>query len=406
MTSRPARSCPSLSRRGLLAGGGVAAAGVGLGAVGATMINNNGSDAAVERLIDFHGVHQAGIQTPMQAHVVLNTYDLKRGVDLAAAQRLLRLVTDDCARLTRAQPALNDQEPHLAAVPARLTVTIGFGPQWFSKLGLTSARPAGLVELPSYPIDRLQPEFSDGDLLLQICADDPLVVSHAARQLTKTVRGFATPRWSQRGFSRSEGGHLPHSAERTAAPRNLMGQIDGTVNPVAGSTDFDAVVWSDEPGWFTGGTTMVLRRIRMQLDTWDELDVSGKELAVGRRLDSGAPLTGTVETDVADFNATDDSGLPVIPAFAHIARAAPRQGTDRFLRRPFNYDDGLVDGTTDAGLLFCTFQAHIAKQYMPVQKRLADLDSLNDWTVPIGSAVFAIPPGCAPGGFVGEGMFA
>ena len=30
---------------------------------------------------------------------------------------------------------------------------------------------------------------------------------------------------------------------------------------------------------------------------------------------------------------------------------------------------------------------------------------LNTWTVPIGSAVFAIPPGCEEGGFIGDGLF-
>ena len=30
---------------------------------------------------------------------------------------------------------------------------------------------------------------------------------------------------------------------------------------------------------------------------------------------------------------------------------------------------------------------------------------LNTWTVPIGSAVFAIPPGCESGGFIGDVLF-
>jgi dye decolorizing peroxidase len=30
---------------------------------------------------------------------------------------------------------------------------------------------------------------------------------------------------------------------------------------------------------------------------------------------------------------------------------------------------------------------------------------LNQWTTPIGSAVFAIPPGCAKGGYVGQQLF-
>jgi dye decolorizing peroxidase len=29
---------------------------------------------------------------------------------------------------------------------------------------------------------------------------------------------------------------------------------------------------------------------------------------------------------------------------------------------------------------------------------------MNDWITPIGSAVFPVPPGCQPGGWVGEGL--
>ena len=35
-------------------------------------------------------------------------------------------------------------------------------------------------------------------------------------------------------------------------------------------------------------------------------------------------------------------------------------------------------------------------------RALDELDLLNEWTTPIGSAVFAAPPGCAQGGFIGE----
>ncbi|GAA3508047.1 hypothetical protein FHR32_008218 [Streptosporangium album] len=32
----------------------------------------------------------------------------------------------------------------------------------------------------------------------------------------------------------------------------------------------------------------------------------------------------------------------------------------------------------------------------------APADTENEWTPPIGSAVFAIPPGCSPDGWIGE----
>ena len=52
-----------------------------------------------------------------------------------------------------------------------------------------------------------------------------------------------------------------------------------------------------------------------------------------------------------------------------------------------------------------SYQQSVAKQFVPLQQRLAELDALNQWTTPIGSAVFLIPPGCAEGGFVGETLF-
>jgi dye decolorizing peroxidase len=44
-------------------------------------------------------------------------------------------------------------------------------------------------------------------------------------------------------------------------------------------------------------------------------------------------------------------------------------------------------------------------QFVPVQQRLADLDLLNEWTTPIGSTVFAMPPGTESGEFIGATLF-
>ncbi len=148
---------------------------------------------------------------------------------------------------------------------------------------------------------------------------------------------------------------------------------------------------------------LVVRRISMGLDSWDRLDTTGKELALGRRLADGAPIGGGSESDRPDLDATDSTGLPVIPPFAHIARAAARSDRERFLRRPYN-DDDVVGGRSDAGLMFTAYQADIATQYLPVQQRLADNDAMNTWTTPVGSAVFALPPGCPPGGYVGQDL--
>lgn len=76
------------------------------------------------------------------------------------------------------------------------------------------------------------------------------------------------------------------------------------------------------------------------------------------------------------------------------------------LRRPYSYDDPPEGGEiSNTGLLFAAYMADPVRTYIPVQQRLAEKDALNTWTVPIGSAVFAIPPGVSEGGYVGQQLF-
>ncbi|ANZ27460.1 peroxidase [Rhodococcus sp. WB1] len=386
-----------LSRRRLLGGG---AAVLGVAGIGAAGIGTGLGYAATRepeptggRTVAFHGVHQAGIDTEPQAFAAFVALDLRPGLDRRALVGIMKVWAEDGRRLTEGSPALGDTEPELAHDPARLTVTVGFGPAVFDAAGLAAQRPEWLRPLPAFSIDRLEERWSGGDLLVQVCADDPVTVSHATRTLAKSVRSLATVRWVQRGFR-----NAADTKPAGTTMRNLMGQVDGTVNPAAGSTDFDRQVWNPgTPAWLAGGTSVVVRRIRMELDTWDELDRPARELAVGRDLASGAPLTGNREHDDPDFAATDVHGIPVIPPESHVARARPRNANERFLRRGYNYDD--PDG---AGLLFASYQADVDAQFVPVQQRLAEHDALNPWITPIGSAVFAVPPGFGPGGYPGD----
>lgn len=186
--------------------------------------------------------------------------------------------------------------------------------------------------------------------------------------------------------------------------RNLFGQVDETVNPEPGTTDFEAVVWSNE-GWLAAGTGLVVRRIAMNLDTWDELDRPGREQSVGRHLSNGAPLTGTREHDEPDFEAVTAIGFPVIPEFSHMRRARSDNPKERIFRRSYNYDDSPSgEQVSNSGLIFASYQADVATQFVPIQRRLDELDLLNQWTTPIGSAVFAVPPGCAENSFIGAGI--
>ncbi len=399
-----------VSRRRVLTTGAFALGGATVGAGAARQLPSR----ATERLngtqtVPFRGEHQAGVSTPPQASAAIVAFDLLDGVDREALRRLMQIWTDDIERLASGREGLTDTEPELARVPARLTVTVGLGPGVFDVAGLADQRPSWLQPLPEFGIDRLQDRWTGGDVVLQVCADDELTVAHAVRLLTKEARTFVRTRWIQRGFRRAHG-----SVEPGASVRNLMGQVDGTVNPdpveepgLIWVGDRSAKAFGPQPRWLTGGTAMVVRRIAMQLDTWDELDRSSREQAVGRRLSNGAPLTGEREEDTPDLEATNDLGLEVIGPFAHIRRASSGDDRHRFLRRPYNYDDAPESGqTSNSGLLFVTFQADVDAQFLPVQRRLDELDLLNEWTTPIGSAVFAILPGCRPGEYLGQALLA
>ncbi|NIK60070.1 Dyp-type peroxidase [Kribbella shirazensis] len=330
--------------------------------------------------------------TPASAELVA----FKVGTDRAGLGRLMRLWTSDIVALTGGRPAPGDTAPELAVANKGLTVTVGFGARVFE---LTGQKPSGLDDLPVMKHDRLDPAWSGGDLLVMVGADDAVSVVHAVRRLIADAKPFATPIWRQNGFWDSTG-----ADGKPVTGRNLFGQVDGTGNPAVGTPEFDETVWSKTPDWFRGGTTLVVRRIRMNLDTWDELTRSEQERAVGRKLSTGAPLTGTAEHDELDLEARDADGRPVIAPNAH-ARLSHHSENDgrRIFRKGLNYvhDTG---ATRESGLIFLSHQADVAGQFLPLLARLDAADALNEWTTTIGSATFALPPGFQPGSWLGQSL--
>ncbi|MBD0020536.1 Dyp-type peroxidase [Gordonia pseudamarae] len=392
-----------IGRRRFLAGAaGLAGLGVGAGvtAGGAAALRPAPTECTFgSETVDFHGDHQAGVTTTPPAHVTYVGVDLVPGANASVLGGILGIWTDDAARLTQGRPSLSDAEPELARLPARLTVTVGIGERVFTVADKEKLRPTWLRPLPAFGIDKLDPKWGQTDLLVAICSDDPMTVAHTVRVMVNAVRTRIRVRWVQRGFRESRGAQADG-----ATMRNLMGQVDGTVQP--DSSLHDSLIWDDGSAqpWFAGGTSLVLRRIAMDLDGWAELDRRGRELTVGRRLSDGAPLSGTSERDDPDFTAIKN-GLPVIPASAHVARARRTGDRDRFLRRAYNYDDPPNGAAiSDSGLLFAAFQRDIDAQFVPVQRRLAEHDALNEWTVPIGSAVYAILPGVREGEVLGSAL--
>lgn len=408
-----------LTRRGLL--GGAGAAGVGAGLAGAGVLAGReladpGGAARGTGRIPFHGSRQAGITTPAQDRLAFGAFDLT--VDNRRELRELLIAwSEAAAKLTDGEPAgpvnseplapPDDTGETVGLLPSRLTITIGFGPAIFDRggadrFGLATQRPPVLGELPVLPAESLDPAISGGDLCLQACADDPQVAFHALRNLARIARGRAVLRWSQLGFGRTS-----TTSREQETPRNLMGFKDGTNNVRAEDTaDLERFVWVGEEGpeWLRGGTTMVTRRIRMLLEVWDRAALTDQELTIGRRKVSGAPLDGDDELDPVDLEA-ESGGVPVVPVNAHVRLSAPASnGGAKLLRRGYSFTDGVdqVRGQLDAGLFFISFQRD-PSQFVRIQRRLA-ADALNEYVVHTSSAVFAVPPGAGPGGYVGEAL--
>jgi dye decolorizing peroxidase len=274
-----------------------------------------------------------------------------------------------------------------------LTITLGVSRALIQSLGLPV--PEVLPEIPEFSTDALDARWRQTDLMIQIGSDDPLTLSHAQRMVTKDLSTLTTVQWIQSGFVSPIPGTPGGSASR-----NLMGQVDGTVNPDI--NDFNEVVWINDSGWADGGTVLILRRIRMLMDEWDQLERPAKEIAVGRTLETGAPLGGASESDPVDLQALDPNGLPVIPRDAHVRIAHANSAEESILRRPYNYDEGIVDGKAEMGLIFAAYTKNPTKSFIPMQQRLAESDAMNRWLTTIGSAAYVILPGVAEGEVLGQ----
>ena len=387
-----------VTRRGFLRRAG--AAGAGAAALGLDAL----PAAAASTAVPFEGVHQAGITTPPQAHLLFAAFDVT-ATGRAELRALLAAWTDAARALTAGRPAGDPAGPP-AQPPAdtgealglgacRLTLTLGFGPSLFdARFGLAGRRPPALADLPAFPADRLDPAACGGDLAVQACADDPQACFHAVRTLARIGRdsGAARPRYTQAGFL----------GQGAGTGRNLLGFKDGSNNlPAADGAAMRRNVWvqpGDGPGWMRDGTYLVVRRVRTRIERWDASALSEQEADIGRRKVSGAGFGLRRERD------------PLVPGWepdpCHVMLANPRTAgseAERILRRGYNFDDGLLaDGTLDAGLFFAAYQRDPRRQFVPIQRRLAAADPLNEYLVHTGSGVFAVPPGVRPGGRLGE----
>ncbi|APT84421.1 iron uptake transporter deferrochelatase/peroxidase subunit [Corynebacterium aquilae] len=406
-----------ISRRGFLAGAGLGVAGV---AGFSVMPSGPSAQAHIpNHVVDFDGIHQAGITTAAQDRMHFVSFDVLDGTTRADLQDLFKTWTAMARRMTEGELATEDgavgggdfwvatDTGEAMDLPAaNLTITIGFGPSLFDdRFGFASAKPAELNDLPHFSGDAIDEKISKGDICIQACADDPQVAVHAVRVLAKEGTGKVAVRWSQLGFGRTSS-----TTEAQKTPRNLFGFKDGTNNLRVEYTDLvDKHVWVHEPGdWMNNGSFLITRRIRMLIENWDRQVLKDQEETFGRDKLEGAPLGRSNEYDELPLDEYVGTDGPVIPNDAHarLAHHSENNGA-RMLRRGYNFVDGSDGfGHLNAGLFFIAFVASPERDFIPVQSKLSKGDKMNEYVRYESSAIFACPGGVeGPDDYWGKKLF-
>ena len=288
--------------------------------------------------------------------------------------------------------------------PASLTFTFGFGPTLFDdRFGIADFKPAMLEEFGRITDDRFDPSEAGSDLCVQVCADDPQVVFHGLRALVKATRRYTRIGFVQNGFM-----PLRKEGDQTT-PRDLFGFRDGTTNPTE-DDEFDEDVWvsGSDQEWMNGSTYMIYRKTYTQMEAWDNMRITEQERLIGRRKDSGAPLSNPDgdEFTIPDFDAVDEDGNLLINPNGHIAITSDIRLGFKIFRRAYNYWDGLNEmGYQDIGFLNIAYTNDPKGKFFKLRDDMGKYDELNEYYYDIGSGVYAVPNSPKTGHYIGQEFF-
>ncbi len=319
------------------------------------------------------GRHQAGITLPQPAQRNLLAVVADLDSTVATGRLLAELGQTIRTLVAGTDPRL------LGLPPGDLTVTVGVGPRLVRAAG---ASLPGATDLPRFSREAIAAQARGGDLLLQICASDALLLPVVAAALLAQAGDRVQERWRQ---SARRGANVPVGNGLTA-PRNPLGFIDGIVGPHT-SAEQRRDLWLAGPPAIAGGTLAVLRRMELDLPRFAALSVAEQEAVFGRRRTDGAPLSGGTVSSSPELGAKTPDGRYLVPADAHLRRANPTVvGTGLMLRRSYTTDDPA------AGLLFISFQNDL-RTFTATLTHMDTSDALLRFTTTTASATFLILPG-------------
>ncbi|QOR71075.1 Dyp-type peroxidase [Ruania alkalisoli] len=351
----------SRRRREFLTGLGAATvAGVG-GWVLRGEVSDEGSDQATDSPEpttsggSSPGAGQPGITHPAvpQRHVQVSVLELTTTGP--------RAVLDAARTIATATPTTTEDA-------GDVTVTVGIDPH--NARSLWPERAALATELPTFDGDTTDLR-TGGHLVVQVCAETAVAVRDVTAQLTALVPGSRLV-WESTGYRDAP---TPQGTTRTG-----LGFVDGIIAPRT-EEELTAGVWTGADQ----DTYVVLRRMTI-LSDFTTAPVVEQERAIGRRRDTGAPLSGGETMSEIDLFAKSPDGQPMIPASAHARRAHPANiGRPLMLRRSYSFDT--PDGS---GLLFVAFLSD-PETFVATQRRLDEQDDLIRHTITDASGCFFVP---------------
>lgn len=420
-----------ISRRSALIGGGIAAvAGLGVGAVLGNYAGQktgysrgNADSDVMQTQYDFRGIHQPGIVTPQQQQMMTGVYD----VITDDKERLIKTLKEwsrAAENFQAGQPVNTPTVSKLAAPedtgetydlgPGALTITFGFGKTFFEKdgtdrFGIAKFMPDPLKDgIPRMAAEKLDSAQCYGDIIIQACAEDPMIAMHAIHNMSRLGFGTVEIKYTQLGYGRTSS-----TSTGQSTPRNLFGFKDGTRNIKAEETDaeLNKHLWiqpEDSQGdYFANGTYLCIRKIYQMMEVWDGLVLQEQEDTIGRDKLEGAPQSGTKEFDEPDFEATDEDGEYLIPADAHVRIVHPdNNGGHRMLRRGYNYMEGTDNrGRLKGGLFFIAFVRDPRESFIPILQKMSG-DAMTEYLQHVGTSLWVIPPGLKEDEeYIGQNLF-